>query len=187
MEDTPFGLHLLCFSRRGGNKVLIGPSEEGGQVGRVKESGESYRAGGNDRSVCSPCWDITHPLRDWWKLSTGMSLCIPSHTNLPSQIDDKILILFYQDASAQEKNLHRIVASLPPHCCGLSHGKRRATVSAAGGCGEGLWQGWERLWLESQRTAPGTWMQHKHPKHFQWILFRLIKNTNQACMYILYI
>lgn len=30
-----------------------------------------------------------------------------------------------------------------------------------------------------------TWMQHKHPKRFQWILFRLIKNTNQACMYYL--
>lgn len=30
-----------------------------------------------------------------------------------------------------------------------------------------------------------TWMQHKHPERFQWILFCLIKNTNQACMYYL--
>lgn len=48
-----------------------------------------------------------------------MSLCVPSHTNLPSQVDDKILILFHQDANTQEKNLHRIVASLLPHCWGF--------------------------------------------------------------------
>lgn len=30
-----------------------------------------------------------------------------------------------------------------------------------------------------------TWMQHKHPERFQRVLFCLIKNTNQACMYYL--
>lgn len=42
----------------------------------------------------------------------------------------------------------------------------------------------ERLWLEFQCTAPPG-CSTKHPERFQWVLFCLIKNTNQACMYYL--
>lgn len=95
---------------------------------------------------------------------------------------EEILAVFCE--AAHKENLQRSVApsstaslgflmggrELPFQCCPRLQGGALTRVREA---------------VAGISMHSSTWMQHKHPKRFQWILFCLIKNTNQACMYYL--